>query len=260
MYTRVEKDHMYYQIIGEGDIPVLFLHGWGCSSDIFLPIVKALPDKFRSILVDFHGHGKTAEPSSTYKVSDFTQHVVALLDELELKRVCVVAHSFGGRVAIQLASKFSDRVEKLLITGGAGIILPEKKNISLKTKIYKLQKQILSFLQNLGLPKDWIAKQQERLIQKYGSADYKVLSPSMRETFKAVVNEDLSMLLDDITCPTLLIWGENDTETPIPYAQIMNQHIADSAIIVFEQGDHFAFIQQYQRFRSILENFFGEAS
>lgn len=260
MYTSIEKDKMYYQIIGDGHIPILFLHGWGCSSDIFLPIVKALPSKFRAILVDFHGHGNTPEPSGTYAVADFTKHVLSLLDELAITELYLVAHSFGARVAIQLASKHPEKIKKLVITGGAGIILPKKKKLSLRTRVYKLKRRFFLTLQKLGLSKKWIDKQQEKLVQKYGSSDYKALTPSMRETFKAVVNEDLTAFLPNISAPTLLIWGENDIETPMSYAKIMEQHISDSAIIVFEQGDHFAFVQQHQRFRSIIENFFSEAS
>lgn len=258
MFTDFEKNNVSYHIQGEGDISVLFLHGWGCSGEIFAPIVNSLPKQYRPILVDFPGHGQSGEPDGTLHVKDFADIILRLLDSVEQKKVHIVAHSFGARVAIWIASHYPEYVDRLVITGGAGIILPEKQKLSWKTKCYKLQKNILNVFQKLPFLHSVSVRLQEKLIQKYGSADYKALSPNMRETFKAIVNEDLSKYLSSITAPTLLIWGDKDTETPPTYAQIMNRQISDSAIIIFENDDHFAFLHQHQRFRAIIEHFFSE--
>ena len=102
-----------------------------------------------------------------------------------------------------------------------------------------------------SLPDKW----QENLVQKYGSRDYAALSPEMRKTFVKVVGYDQSALLSHIKNPTLLIWGDRDTETPLWMGQPMEKEIADSGLVVLEGGTHFAYLEQAARFQTIVRQF-----
>ena len=177
---------------------------------------------------------------------------------LNIDKTNIIAHSFGARVAIFLASQHPKLVSKMIITGGAGIILNRNKRFNFKNLSYKFQKNFLNIFRKANLFIKQIDNLQEALIQKYGSDDYKVLTPGMRKTFIAVVNQDLTGYLKYIVASTLLIWGNKDTETPIEYAIIMNDYIEDSAIITFENRGHFAFLEDVQRFVAITDNFFSE--
>ena len=83
---------------------------------------------------------------------------------------------------------------------------------------------------------------------KYGSRDYNALDDEMRKTFVKVINQDLSELYPRIQSSTLLIWGENDTETPLWMGQAMEQEIRDAGLVIFENDDHFAYLHQWPRF------------
>ena len=96
------------------------------------------------------------------------------------------------------------------------------------------------------------------LSRKYGSSDYNALTGITKQSFVKVVNMDLTECLKDVSAPTLLIWGENDHETPLAMANIMEAKMQDAAIIVFENGSHFAYIEQAPRFVRIASHFFGE--
>ena len=98
-------------------------------------------------------------------------------------------------------------------------------------------------------------KGREALVQRFGSADYKALSPEMRKTFVKVVGYDQSALLSHIKNPTLLIWGDRDTETPLWMGQQMEKEIADSGLVVLEGGTHFAYLEQATRFQTIVRQF-----
>ena len=98
----------------------------------------------------------------------------------------------------------------------------------------------------------------EKAIKKYGSSDYIKLSKSMRATFSNIVNEDLTPYLSKINVPTILIWGDQDKETPLEFGKIMEQNIKDSALIIFENAGHFAFLEQSNRFNIILKSFFED--
>lgn len=258
MYTDFNENNIYYDIFGEGKNYILLLHGWGCSGKIFDPVISLLNKKYKFIVVDFNGHGRSPEPQKTFYVKDFAEVIYNLLLSLNIDKINIIAHSFGARVAIFLASQHPKLVSKMIITGGAGIILNRNKRFNLKNLSYKFQKNFLNIFRKVNLFNKQIDNLQEALIQKYGSDDYKVLSPGMRKTFIAVVNQDLTSYLKNIVASTLLIWGNKDTETPIEYAIIMNDNIEDSAIITFENMGHFAFLEDVQRFVAITDNFFSE--
>jgi pimeloyl-ACP methyl ester carboxylesterase len=78
----------------------------------------------------------------------------------------------------------------------------------------------------------------------------------MRQTLVNSVNEDLTPLLSRITQPTLLIWGDKDTATPLAHAKIMEKHIADSGLVVFENAGHFSFLDKPYEFMLVLKSFF----
>lgn len=235
---------------------ILFLHGWGCDGSIFAAFEKDLLNHASILTVDFPGHGKSGEPKDTWGVPDFAEQIRELLELNEIRRVHIVAHSFGGRIAIYLASHYPQLIDKVVITGGAGIRKPAAESQSKKQLQYKRLKKMVACLDNIPFLKGIAARLQEMLVQKYGSADYKRLNVSMRKTFVKVINQDLSEMLSQIKASTLLVWGSNDTETPLWMAQKMEKEIPDAGLAVFEGRSHFAFVEESQRFLIILKTFF----
>ena len=90
---------------------------------------------------------------------------------------------------------------------------------------------------------------------KVGSADYKNASPVMRQTMVRALNEDLTPLLSGIRVPTLLIWGENDTATPLSDGQRMEKSIPDAGLVVLKGAGHFAFAERWGQCRRVLDAF-----
>ena len=86
-----------------------------------------------------------------------------------------------------------------------------------------------------------------------GSEDYRALSDSMKGTFVRVVNLDLAPRLKEIKNETLIIWGENDTDTPMYMAERMEKEIKNSGLAVLPGAGHFSYIDQYPRFCAILK-------
>ena len=246
-----------YEKSSQNDAPVvLLLHGWGCDGSIFSTFVPELCRHASVLAVDFPGHGQSAEPSVPWGIPEYSEQIIGLLKLLEINQVHIIAHSFGGRVALWLASHYPQMVGKMVITGGAGIRKPAAESQSKKQSQYKRYKSTLAWLGRISFLKGLVDQLQEKLIQKYGSADYKRLTPNMRQTFVKVINQDLSEWLGKIQASTLLIWGGNDTETPLWMGQKMEQEIPDAGLVVFEGRSHFAFVEEWQRFQTIVNTFF----
>lgn len=224
---------------------VLLLHGWGGSLNSFRSLEKSLvKNGFSVITIDFPAFGGSEQPPQHFTMLDYYKVVNELLIAEDLSSVCVIGHSFGGRVAMLLSAISPQKVEKLVLVDSAGI----KPRFSLKKQIKIYNYKFLRFLKNRGLIK--------RDLIGYGSNDYKALPENLKPVFNRIVNTDLSEYAKKITAPTLLVWGTDDKDTPIYMAKKLNKLIADSAIIKFENCGHFCYLQKPAQFEKIVINFF----
>lgn len=235
--------------------PVLLLHGWGASSELFERTVAGLEDAFAVIAPDFPGFGATPPPPSAWSVGDYATWVVNLLDTLGVERAHVIGHSFGGRVAIKLASQWPQRVAKLVLTDSAGIRPPRPPAYWLRLWRYKAVKSLARAAWAPAGFKRWA----EDWMRAQGSSDFQQASGTVRGSFVRVVNEDLRDLLPTIKAPTLLIWGDRDEDTPLADARLMEQLIPDAGLVVFEGAGHYAYLEQFARFCLIVKTFFQGA-
>lgn len=246
---------MHYERLGESGRPLVLLHGWGCSSETMAPIMRDLSADHRVIAVDFPGHGKSPEPPAPWEVTEFALLTRALMEKEGFIGADVIAHSFGGRVTLYLAAEMPDTFRRLILTGCAGIPNKPSGKLSARTKLYKTLRKMADNSMTRAVFGDKVDDWREALIQEFGSADYKALTPSMRQTFNRVLQQDLTYCLDKIKAPTILAWGVNDTATPIWMGEMMEQKMGDAALIRFEGGSHFAFVEQYARFIAIAKEF-----
>ena len=93
--------------------------------------------------------------------------------------------------------------------------------------------------------------------RQYGSADYTAAPPVLRQTLVKLVNTDLRDILHNIKCPSLLIWGENDTATPLSDAKIIESLISDSGLCVIKGTGHFSFCEKPYEANAIVKSFLG---
>ena len=233
-----------YTVHGTGKHHILFLHGWGGSTDSFLGLSNLFADRFVCINLDFPPFGKSDKLNQVFDVRDYFEIVCGILNANNINEVFVVAHSFGARVAIMLAAQ-TDKVKKLIITGGAGIKLRSIKK-RLKILKYKFLKRLVK-----------IKLIDKNVLKNYGSSDYKQLDEKTQKTFVKIVNFNETNMLQYIRCETLLIWGEQDRETPMKAAKIFRKKIMGSALITFKDSGHFCYLENFNKFYLISSNFFG---
>lgn len=231
---------MYFEKHGMGK-PILFLHGWGCDGSIFLPVVNRL-NGYTCYLVDFVGFGKSCPPPQDgWEVADYVEDVKHFMEASNLCSVVIVAHSFGCRVAIMLAAKYPQLVDKMLFVAPAGL---KKTSFSrwLKVKKYRLAKFFAR------------VKGDKQPAPKHASADYLACSPQLKNTFVKVVNQDLSYYAKRIVCPVLVVNGKQDTATPISHARRLCKLIRRSQLVEID-GDHFAFFYSPTAFANTVKIF-----
>lgn len=241
-----------YLTVGQGEA-VLLLHGWGSSLEPYRQLINLLSKKYFVIALDMPGFGKTAEPTRPFDVDDYVDFVLEFLKRFPISKLSLVGHSFGGRVIIKMANRaLPFAVDKIVLIDSAGIKPQGSKKKSLRQTCYKIGKWFATRKPIAKLFPGLL----EKLRTKFGSADYAAASPMMRQCLVKVVNEDLRHLLPGIKAPTLLVWGENDTATPLSDAKIMEAEIPGAGLAVIKNAGHFSFVEQPVIFGSIMASFF----
>lgn len=185
----------------------------------------------------FGASGKIDYP---WAVGDYADWLKRFILANGLEGANIIAHSFGARVAIKLLSSENFLCNRLIITGGAGIVKPRSPAYMRRVKRYRRIKKLFP-----------------RYAEKhFGSEEYRSLSPLMRESYKLIVNEDLRGCAEKIAVPTLLIYGKDDTVTPpSEEGEIFHSLIEDSRLEILE-GGHFCFCENAEKFNSLMLGFF----
>lgn len=242
---------MLYTVEGEGT-PVVLMHGWGCTHDTVKSIAKVCQKTHKVYNVDFPGFGGSTEPASddmVWGVEEYTQIIEKLVEAENIKNPILIGHSFGGRVAIVFASR--NQVDKVVLVDAAGVKPRRKLKYYLKVYSFKAAKQWFRLIYG----KDGAYNRIEKLRSKRGSSDYANSTPVMKAVLSKVVNEDLCHLMPKIKAPTLLIWGKNDTATPLGDAKKMERLIPDAGLVAFEDCGHYSFLDNPGGFAAVLNSF-----
>jgi len=198
---------------------VLILHGWGSNKEIMKQaFAKELKD-YKHIYLDMPGFGASSN-DMILTTEDYAEIVKAFLITLNIEPLVIMGHSFGGKVATLLASRY------LVLLSSAGIITEKPWSVKVKIATFK-------FLKPLGMKK---------IRELFVAPDAQGMSHEMYETFKNVVDENFESEFKKSTSRALCFWGIDDTATPLYTGEKIAELIDDSQFFPME-GDHFFFLK-----------------
>lgn len=237
-----------YTVEGQGS-PMILMHGWGCRAQTLESIARVASESHMVYNIDFPGFGDSPEPALVWGVEDYTRMLENFVEKLEIENPILLGHSFGGRVGILYSSR--NKVDKLVLVDAAGV--KPRRSLKYYVKVYSF-KTAKRFWQ-LVLGKEKAEKRIEESRKRRASADYAAASPKMRAILSKVVNEDLKAVMPKIKAPTLLVWGENDTATPLSDAKIMEKLIPDAGLVSFAGCGHYSFLDNPYQFVAVLRSF-----
>lgn len=223
-------------------VTIVFLHGWGQNIAMMEPIQKYYQKYFNTLILDLPGFGQSGEPPYAFKTKDYVELLHELFLQLKIKNVILIGHSFGGRIALLYSSMYP--VDKLICL--ASPYCPEVTKLSFKTKVYKKLRKIkcLKFIT------DYMRK-------KNGSVDYNNASEVMKGVLVNAINTDLTIDVQNIKCPTLLVWGDLDTAVPVSRCYELNNLIKNSGIVIYNGATHYAYLERLNELIIVLDSFMG---
>ncbi len=239
---------MQYNVEGDG-YPVILMHGWGCNHTTVASIERLLTPHFKVYNLDFPGFGGSSTPPAVWGVEEYTRLLEAFVKAEAIERPILIGHSFGGRVSILFASR--NATHKVILVDAAGVKPRRPLKYYVKVYSFKLWKRLLPLVAGSKRAGEII----ENYRRKSGSADYNALTGTMRNILVKVVNEDLKEVMPRIQCPVLLIWGKNDTATPLRDARTMERLIPDAGLVAFDDAGHYSFLDKPYEFNAVVQNF-----
>ncbi|HUR48588.1 MAG TPA: alpha/beta hydrolase [Acidimicrobiales bacterium] len=204
MLSAFAGGRLFGERYGSGTPRVLALHGWGRSHGDWSQVLEG----FDAIALDLPGFGATPPPEAAWGLGEYADAVRPVLNEMG-QPIVLLGHSFGGSVAVRLASAVGPEAVRALVVTGSPLV---RTRGGAKPP---LAFRVARWLNARGLLRD---SKMEELRNARGSADYRAASGVMRDTLVRVVNEDVADLLPSLSVPIELVWGENDHDVPVSVA------------------------------------------
>lgn len=226
-----------YLQTGEGKDLVL-LHGYLASKESFAPQIAYFSRRFRVTALDFPGFGGAEPLSAAWSVGDYADWTMQALASIGIAFPHVVAHSFGGRVAVKCLAR-GDVFDRAVLAGCAGIVPRRTLRYRVRVKTYRFFRRVA--------PR-WADAH-------FGSSEYRSLPPVMRESYKKIVNEDLRGDAERIARPVLFVNGTRDAETPPASIRVYLSRVKGSSVFWMEDCGHFAFLDNPLAFNAATEEF-----
>lgn len=222
----------------KGDV-VLMMHGWGLNLDSMRILGELLGKWNQVIIVDLPGFGKSPKPDADWDTIQYAERMAKYIDEQNISPAHLIGHSFGGRVAIRMASRFPDRVKSVVLINAHGLqrqLTGKRKWKSMRTKFLSKTCKFIDGIFGTKIYLNWFTP-------KFGSSDYLNAGP-MKNIMVKAVTEDVTPDAQKVQAPTFMLYGEKDDETPVEFGQRYKALIKNSQLVVLPGKDHFPFMDE----------------
>jgi pimeloyl-ACP methyl ester carboxylesterase len=233
-----------------GPVELIWAHGWGQTHEALLPLAEAMRRVARSLLIDLPGFGDSPAPPGPWSTADYADAVAEWLGSLPPARRIWIAHSFGCRVGLQLASRHPEALGGVFLIAAAG--LPPRRSIPAQLRVTARR---WAFRLARSFTREGPVR--DRLRARFGSADYRAAG-ELRPILVKAVSEDLTAVARAVRCPAVLVYGDQDRETPPEIGVRFSRLMPGSRLVVLRGFDHWSVLtdghhQIIQRLSEFME-------
>ena len=237
---------------------IILLHGLGANAESWQFNVAALATKYRVVVPDQIGFGKSDKPMLKYRVGTYADFLDKFMSELKIEKASLVGNSLGGWIAGFYSIKYPSKVEKLVLADAAGL-MPKEIDFD---RIYQLNNSTRDEIRaNLKLIfANPVLQNNEALVDqsltlRIAAGDGYTIN-SLIESIKR--REDfLDARLGEIKKPTLIVWGKQDGLIPVSDGEKFNKGIAGSSLVVFDNCGHAPQFEKAADFNKQVLEFLG---
>ncbi|SFQ53021.1 2-hydroxymuconate-semialdehyde hydrolase [Geopseudomonas sagittaria] len=256
-----------YHDVGEGQ-PVILIHGSGPGVSAYANwrlTIPALSKFYRVIAPDMVGFGFTDRPENyNYSKDNWVNHVIGVMDALEIEKAHIVGNSFGGGLAIATALRYPERVDRIVLMGAAGTRFDVTEGLNAvwgyTPSIENMRNLLDIFAYDRSLVTDELARlRYEASIQPGFQESFSSMFPEPRQRWidaLASSDEDIKTLPNE----TLIVHGREDQVVPLSSSLRLGELIDRAQLHVFGRCGHWTQIEQTDRFNRLVVEFFNEAN
>lgn len=246
----------YYEAGPENAPLLVFIHGFADSKNSFFPCALHLVRHYRLLVLDLPGFGESDRPQTTYTLSQYSQWLKNFFDQEGHHSFYLMGNSLGGAICMRLALDHPQLIKKLVLIGSAGVIAPQGHSfyddILAGNNIFKVNtlEEFDAFLNRIFFKRPYMPRNYLKYLFLYFQAQgqwhekllYDLLSNGTYQGRETPLVKDQSFALNaqlqNITHPTLIIWGEHDALFSVEIAQVLAQEIPDSKLVVMKDTGH----------------------
>jgi len=259
LLTEVNNFTISYNDVGEGKIPVIFLHGFPFDKSMWKGQLDSLNSSYRLIACDIRGFGKSTDEETPLSIDLFSEDLIAFLDKLNIKKAIVCGLSMGGFIALNAIKKFPERFEALILCDTQCIA----DTTEVKENRYKAIDQINrdgvsifneKFIKSVFHPNSLTNKTE--LVENLSTVVFTNSKEIIIAGITALAGRpETCSSLSAIGIPTLIICGREDSVTPLVQSEFMHEHIEGSNLKIIDNAGHVSNLEQPDEFNKYLRNF-----
>ena len=256
-----DKGIIHYETYGRGR-PVLLLHGWLNSWQVWRNTIEVLGKDFRTYALDFWGFGESGASTehASFTVDDFVEMVAQFMDSLGITKAPLIGHSMGGTVSLSTAIRYPERVVKVGVVGSP--IVGTSLNSFLKLAgqpliaalLYKLppvrRSVVFSLAYFLSTPHD-----RAKLTRMLVSDASQLTMNSFFESIGTLHRTDLRKTIDQVRCQTMGIYGRWDMIVHPNQHKLLQAGVKNAQIRWYKTAGHFPMFDEPERFNEDVRNF-----
>lgn len=231
---------------------VIILHGWNLSGSRFASLAEVLKRSgFRTFTPDLPGFGTEKAPAKPWHVVDYAEFLKSYMAKNHIRDPIIIGHSFGGRVALKFSQLYPEDIHSLVLTGTPGFSPIPTKKLLFFLVISKIGGMLFA------LPVLNVLADRARRFLYYiaGAREFLRAEGAMRQTFKYIVQDDLTQAMTSVRVPCLLVWGEFDVIVPLQVARRMVEVIPAATLKIIPEQDHGVPFKQAELFFTYIEDF-----
>jgi 3-oxoadipate enol-lactonase len=239
--------------------PVVLLHGYPFNRSLWNEQVNALSNSFRVITPDLRGMGESEATQGPATMNRMAQDVAALLDHLEISRAVVGGLSMGGYVVLAFYKQFPSRVRSLILADTRAQADTEEGKQTRFQQAEKARAEGMAGIADSMLPKlltpETVSKRPD-LVKRIRDMMLKTKPEGAAGALLGMAErDDQTSLLAQISVPTLILVGREDSITPVADSEKMHREIAGSRLVVIENAAHVSNLERTEQFNEEVTRF-----
>ena len=253
---------MYYELSGQGDKTLLFIHGFGGFGGLWRWQIEHFSKKTRVLTIDLPGHGRT--PWCPCTLLDIAEMIVDILDREKIDQVSIVASSFGGLVALTLWQQSPERVTALTLTGAVPKFVGTTDFPAGLTSA-GIRKLAAQFEGDLGKVLDMFVRSFSTM-QERDSSQYALVKALRKDAIlpqreallgflDILETADVREVLQTVSVPLQFICGDGDYLCPPAVVEVLRGQYPQARFDIFENGGHGVFLTMPERFNQVVGDF-----